>query len=73
MRKKVVKVVDCSVLKLTGEFCGDEVRWQEGYVTLIQAIGPHCSVIMELLYRLPQSFPSFSLDSATTYSEIFSS
>jgi len=35
MKTKVVEAVDCSILKLTGVFCSDEVRWQEGYVTLI--------------------------------------
>ena len=48
MRTKVVKVVDCSVLKLTGESCGDEMRWKEGYITLIQTIGPYFSAIMNL-------------------------
>jgi len=41
MKEKVVKAVDYSVLKLMGVFWGDEVRWQEGYITLIQNVGPY--------------------------------
>jgi len=73
MRTKVVKVVDYSVLKLMGAFCGDEVRWQEGYVTLIWTIGPYFNIMMKILCRLLQLFQSFSLDAATTCFEIFSS
>lgn len=73
MRTKVVKAIDCSILKITGVFFGDQVRWHEGYITLIQTIGPYFSVMMKLLFHLLQLFQSFLLDVATTYFEIFSS
>lgn len=59
-----------------GEVCRDEMRWQEGYITLIRTIVPHCIVIMKLYAAYSQSFPSFALEfkiSATTCFEILMS
>lgn len=73
MKTKVVEAVNCSVLKLTRLFCSDEVRWQEGSVTLIWIIGPYFSAIMKLHATYLQSLPSFPLYVATTCFEFFPS
>ena len=73
MKTKVVKVVDCSVLKLTGVFSNDEVGWQEGYIIPIWTIGPYFSAIMNLHAASPQSLLPFLLYAATTTCFEFSS